>query len=334
MKIEHLNPLLEIAEEITSVPLEQLLTNYKSQDKSGTRISLQQARKPMEAIRDVLSRIVPEALETLPERRLNEFGQALMTLLDGVKQLHEFTFERNQTLDEATKALGQFYSDRVDYNYSKFLDIVWCIIVESLSLYNAQTTTLNVQLTQIRDAIDEAIAAKEKIDNILVAAQEEIQESTASKHSIIFSGQADIHGKSAKSWKYASIVLIIILMVGLFTSFWYILKIPNELRVVAGVGSFLIVSLVSYCIVLTVRSYFSEKHNETINRHKANCLSSYNTFIEGASEEVRNTILQYTTQTIFSPYNPGYLNKDTMQSPSPILEIVRSISPNGAPLVK
>jgi hypothetical protein len=99
----------------------------------------------------------------------------------------------------------------------------------------------------------------------------------------------------------------------------------NTSKIELGILSGLLISLVSYLIVQCVKSYFAEKHNQVVNQHKANCLGSYNTFIDTATEGVKDWVLQYTTQTIFSSFDPGFLSKELMQSPSPILEMLKSI---------
>ena len=86
-------------------------------------------------------------------------------------------------------------------------------------------------------------------------------------------------------------------------------------------------SLFSYAIVLCVKNYFAEKHNQAVNKHKANCLGTYKTFIDSADDERKQAILLNANQVIFSHQNSGYLAKDTeAQNPSPLIEIVKGIS--------
>ena len=69
-------------------------------------------------------------------------------------------------------------------------------------------------------------------------------------------------------------------------------------------------------------------HNNIINLHKANCLSTYFTFIDSADDNTRQAILQYATQTIYSHQPTGYSGRgsDGTSNPNPIVEIVKNVA--------
>lgn len=101
-------------------------------------------------------------------------------------------------------------------------------------------------------------------------------------------------------------------------------------KIEAGILTAILISFISYGIVQSVRNFFAEKHNEQINQHKANCLGTYNTFINAADEESKSAILHYATQTIFSHQNTGFLSKEgPTQNPNPIFEVIKNMPKTG-----
>lgn len=210
---------------------------------------------------------------------------------------------------------------------TSFRDSLWPSIHSGVSLraFEILNDPATNRLAELDDLMGKIRDAKRDIDAVLETARTEVAKAGVSKHQEIFQNQSQVHRKNAENWGKASIALIILdasIIVGMYFA---VKNAVGTNMITLGILSGLLISLVSYTIVISVKSYMAEKHNEIVNKHKANCLGSYNTFAESASDELRDVILQYTTQTIFSPFNPGYLSKDLMHSPLPVIEMLRTV---------
>jgi orotate phosphoribosyltransferase-like protein len=320
--------LLPQIDEILKTDSDTLITNYKSKN-SPLPLLIRDAKPEISLFKELLSYIKRDGLNLLPYFRLRSLRDALHQIFFHINQINEYTVKPQEAMDQQERAMSQFFRDGSG-NIMSQINIAWPIVMEAVALELRSTSHVIDAITssgEIQELLAQAKETKGQIDGVLKTTQEEIANKGVEKHAEIFRTLSQSHESSARRWRWVSIGIIgsnILAIAGLFCGMLYI---KDHSRIVLGASGILLVSLISYALVLTVRSYFAEKHNAAINRHKANCLSTFQTFADGAPAEIKAVILQYTTQTIFSTYNPGYLSKEPIQSPSPIIEILRTINP-------
>jgi hypothetical protein len=176
----------------------------------------------------------------------------------------------------------------------------------------------------------------ESIQNVLTSARTELADAGVEKHARIFNAEYKSHKASAKSWKNYSIGLIgltvVVMIIFFIIMIWVFDDATSTKRLVeSSVLAALVISMFSYALSLTVKNYFAEKHLESVNRHKANCLSSFNTFVDSADDERKHAVLLQATQTIFSHQKSGFLTKENeITTPNPVVEVVRNFSNSAA----
>lgn len=232
----------------------------------------------------------------------------------------------NETLQEQQKALRYFFEQNADSVWHN-LNIAWPIVMDSITLelkQNSVFTPGDLKQEELHQILNEARKLQSELRSIVDTSRSELGKKGVSIHAEIFYNQAETHRGKASNWQAASVVVLLVNLASIAGLLLAIIRSDESSRIYFAASGILLVSAISYGLVLCVRNFFTEKHNEAINRHKANCLKTYQTFIEGASPEIKNEILQLTTQTIFSTYNPGFLSKEPMQSPSPLMELFRA----------
>lgn len=321
---DNIDKIMEFREYGMKYTTDDLIRNF-IQD--GQPIIVDAARRGIQEYKEVLQWIKIEAIEYLPERFLNDLHRDLHQIDFQIKEINRYEVRTNQNLDTQKQSLGFFFDYSRTDGVLEYLLRVWEVVHLSLSLFNSDSVYSQKIVSEATEAFARVREMREEMQRILDAAKDEITKKGVSKHAGIFETQANSHKKKAKGWRDASIALILfnaLFIIGVFLGV-FLLK-PDD-KITIGISTLLLVSLVSYCVVQTVKNYLAEKHNEAINQHKANCLSSFMTFTEGAPDDVKSMVLQYTTQTIFSNFNPGFLSKEPVQSPSPVLEILRTIGP-------
>jgi hypothetical protein len=275
----------------------------------------------------LLPYISAEALGELPVHRLHELHTALNNIYAKLSELHNFVRTPDRTDQDQQRTFIQFFQNNDAGFYVRSREIAWQGIVEGITLSNRKTLNNTEHIGKANANASEIANILGDMKKLQATAKEEAVKTGISKHAGIFDDQAKTHRTNASLWGFATIILIAANFKLLFY-FYGEVGTVEKVSVQLAILILLVISLVSYGIVVTVRSYFAEKHNQTINRHKANCLGTYETFTESAPDDIKSVILQYTTQTIFSQFNPGYLNssKDPIQSPSPTIELLRTIT--------
>lgn len=317
---------------ILSTTTNELIRNIKTPQKGV--IVYTEIIPEIDAFKELLELIDEESLELLPTERAKRLNDLLVPIFNRIHQIQNTDKDKDKTDAQQKASTITFFVDtsHPDAFFHKQKDEIWSLILESITLKNRkllndrQFNNLVNDLEKTKNNADELYL---KIEAVLKTSQEELSKGGVGKHAKRFQEQASEHTRSAKTWRNWSIAILIANMIFIVALYCFIsLSIEeSNKKIEIGIMSVLIVSILSYSIVLCVRSYFAEKHNELINQHKANCLETYNTFIDSAPEDVKSSILMHATQTIFSHQSPGFLSKEALnQSPSPIMEIVRSVT--------
>jgi len=327
---ELINRIISPATELRDAQYD-LTSNYKGQIAGGTTFQVPKLKAPVDEFKDILEYVSKDALECLPPFRLQELSGYLLPIFAKLSSLHNYKREPDRTDQDQMKQFEAFFTNQNDPAfYLNVLPKIWTIVVESLTLLSTKKisgSALVESLRGIQDYVGKAKGVLDEVNGILATVKAKMTKQGISEHETIFSGQSDRHQLNATIWGIISILLVAgdaCVIMNLYSEVKG-LK-PEEISIQFSVLVVLIISLISYTILVSVKNYMAEKHNQIITKHKANYLGTYDTFAKSAPDEIRNVILQFTTQTIFSQYSPGYLNKDPIQSPSPIIEMLRNVS--------
>jgi hypothetical protein len=157
-------------------------------------------------------------------------------------------------------------------------------------------------------------------------------ETGVSQEAIHFKVDADGHWKAAWYWAAGCVVLttvLVLLSIFLFAR-------PTEM----GEGSsgwvaaqriggrVLLVSVVSSLLVFCAKNFGTSRHNYVVNRHRANALAAFQSFVSGTADaQTRDAILLQAAKSVFSPQTSGYLRKDGEgQGGVGMVEIVRQVA--------
>lgn len=325
---EIIDKIINQSSAILNTDTNKLASNYRNQEiEQGIPFQVTEISSQLDDVKEILKFISRESLSELPLYRLVALNDSIRNVFACIERLSNFKFSQQTPYQEQAREFIDFFKHTSDqHKWIKTREYIWPIIIEAIVLLNNKLSLEGGlgAFTKIQNNLKESEEIKKSLDNILNATRDEISEKGISKHSQIFTNQAVKHKTNSQIWGVVSLLFTLANAGMIILLYNLILRVSNEKLIVLSVLSILLVSLASYLLVLFVRNYFAEKHNEVINTHKANCLSSYNTFIESASDEVKGIVLQYTTQTIFSSFSPGYLNKDSIQSPVPLVEIIRA----------
>ena len=168
---------------------------------------------------------------------------------------------------------------------------------------------------------------KIEAEKALHAVKEQAAEAGVSTNAQIFLTDSAVHAKAAKTWLIATIstsVITLLVAVGfVLLSFKY----KPETTAVAiqyVVSKIILLSTLSFGIFWSARNYKSSKHNETLNKYRANALMTFRAFVEGSEDKtVKDAILLQTSQAAFSNRPTGYESQEKeAQTINPVVEIL------------
>lgn len=336
---EAINNLIKNVNHFINSPVSDLIQNIKAQEKGVLQFN--ELRPGFEDFQEILRKINADYLVYLPEFKFAELERRLKPLFQKVSQIQGTTKNPNQADEYQIRSIINEFIKGLDIgnpNNSGFFirekGPVWDIIIQSITLANEATKT-DVDTRNIKKNLlkieKEAEEIRQRLTSALNSAQTELSKSGVEHHADIFKNQAEQHKENAKKWNNRAIRLLIATL-SLALVFFIIIAFfidPSETKTLieTSVLAALMISFSTYAFTLAIKNYFAEKHNESINQHKANCLSTFNTFIDSADIERKSAILLQATNTIFSHQSSGFLSKENdVQNPNPIVEIVRNIS--------
>jgi len=164
-------------------------------------------------------------------------------------------------------------------------------------------------------------------EKALSAVKEQAAEAGVSSNAQIFINDSSLHGVIAKKWLVATIVIssftLLVATVFVFLSFIYQPQsIPAAIQYV--ISKIILLSTLSFGIFWSAKNYKSSKHNETLNKHRANALMTFRAFVEGSEDAmIKDTVLLHAAQAAFLNRPTGYENQDSEKPAiNPVVEIL------------
>jgi hypothetical protein len=324
--------------QIAATPVSELTRNSKQ----DSTILFQELTNVMNEIVQVFGLVSQREIDRLPLSYQRDFLENAEHIINNVMAV--VTMKKNPKEPEETQkqSATRYFTygpnkrtEAYANSYFSHRDEVWNRIMQAKTLeeeYQRKEDAGVEGLTPLGEARLQANSIVSELEGILGSAKDELAKRGVSVHQELFKEQAVSFGREAltwRSWVQWLLVINVTILLGILAIVLWLneLKVPQ--RVEVGIFGVAVVSLISFALVLCVRNYFASKHNEIVNRHKANCLGTYNTFIDSADSERKAAVLLQATQTIFSHQRSGYLTREAeVSSPNPIVEIIRQ-SPLG-----
>lgn len=306
----------------------------------------EQKHQEVEGLLDELSNVSTESLgrrlELSPDINFEDVVPDFEKMLDVVKQLHDRDITRLPTteLDRIKKGLTplqqvinevQAFSlqqenphtacDNIKARIQKMYDDLMSHTMASLAFTATQSTDYDRiereakgVLADVKDTAKEFQSTlqqqKEDAQKALEAVQEQAAKAGVSAHSKNYHDQAFAHEKAGKGWFVATVVAasatLLAAVAGLVAVFFYTPQTPSEaIQYVAA--KIVVLAVLWFAIIWCSKNYRSEKHNETLNRHRANSLGTFQTFTEGTSDgPTKDAILVFCAQSAFGHQPTGY----------------------------
>jgi len=194
----------------------------------------------------------------------------------------------------------------------------------------ALTGAVSEANTIVSDAKNSIQIRTQEIEQLAVTAREVAAKSGIAIFRKDFVDEANAHATSAGNWLKATTGLAVTTVV---ISLAYLGFVPHptnafELAQVLTSKILLLATLIS-ATVWCGRLYRTSKHQEAVNRHRANALLTFQAFSQAASDDMtRNAVLLETTRSIFAHAPSDYISEGQASSDGglKVFEMVRGFS--------
>ncbi len=325
---EHISELLQLMDECTSTDIDDLVTNRK-----WGIIDFADCKEDLERVFSVLRPLKEMPLESLEETIIRKVKAHLLVLKENLEAIKNFTVEQPDPPAARTQ---------LSNNLKDAVINVWSSVAPWLGYLAFQAGDVQENLRNISSLRSEAESiladvkkfaedGKNEIKDAIVAAKDAAGEAGVAHYTEDFGGEARNFGIAAGKWLMATGVLADSTVVAAFL-LWYLFAAPYFVDVPELIQlttmKLVILGLLFTATLWCGRMYKAAKHQEAVNRHRANALKTFQAFIEAAGDPTtRDAVLMETTRSIFAITPSGYLGErdSSADSGSKIIEITKAL---------
>lgn len=267
--------------------------------------------------------------DNLPVGVLDGLRQLADQTLAAFNEIRNFNLEAQPSPRPARDQIIEKIKNQYPTHFNKLSSIIAYSVrkgTDFAKLERQGKETLEVQRKIIEDLETKSNQLLSKMQTTLDKLQQAAAKVGVAQHSIHFTNQSDYHKKSSKIWLIATGVIGIATILFAWFSLHNVATSDSVYQIVRfTISRVLIISILSYALVWAGRNYSAHKHNEVINKHRQNALSTFETFVKATDDpETKNAVLLQATHCIFTPQKSGYLGKDSEpSSANRIVEILR-----------
>lgn len=329
--------------------LKQTITGYVSEGVEafvrpdlGPHMAFEPLRGSIAAILTVSQGLLNAPLEALPFHVFRMAETAYSHLEGRLSELKAFDVVAlsNQNVNIMQHHLN--VSTNLEHGDAAFWEQITPVLgfIGAQRLENDPTAaTARSLLRHAEEAVAKATAAGETIDQIVGAAREASIQAGVSKHAALFAAEADRQEQVAKRWLvWTGIFTLLTLLAAGLNLLAHINGWENPPGVAVDAGrldlGLVLAKVFAFSILLSAivwcgRIYKAAKHNAVVNRHRQNALSTFQSFVEGGTDDqTRNAVLLQAAQSVFAPQISGFVTGEPdAAGPAQLIEMVRTIGP-------
>ncbi|MFB3430913.1 MAG: hypothetical protein ABL309_08330 [Phycisphaerales bacterium] len=206
---------------------------------------------------------------------------------------------------------------RVDAVYSSIFDS----LVTPLAFTATQATdyqSLERQaeglITRIKNSAkvfeDEISENSRLAKEALAAIQDQAAKAGVSQNAQYFAQQATTHSESASKWRTAAIwcTLGTFALAGASVASAYLYTPPSIATAIQlTVAKIVVISVALFALIWCTKNYKSERHNQIVNKHRQNALSTFESFVSSTDNDaIKESILLAASNTAFHAVYTGF----------------------------
>ncbi len=207
----------------------------------------------------------------------------------------------------ATNALARDDLARLPGEITSAYNSIFSKLSAALSLAS-QPKGIASEVAEIRESAGKSLAEiKQLVDDAKMAASSMAVAANAKT----FDEEATRNNHALGKWLFGVVAAALAILLFCFDLYYEYKTDPRQVTagqaIQRSVPSVAILSVLYFALVWCARNFRALQHNETVNRHRANSLKTFQVFIQGASSpEVKDAVLTQAAQCIFAPQATGF----------------------------
>jgi hypothetical protein len=336
------NPFANYISQIDAISIEELI----GEARFGAAYSFRDLKPVLEEIKEFAGQLRYIDTSGMAGRTVGKVSSCFQELFNNIQPIRSF--------NPANYGGGNYpniiatYNQQVRNSYDNLFDAALPVLLYSnlrlSGMKNAEVRTSEI-LATLEKRISQQLAILTESEAMLASQKKFTQEVAVTGYGTLFARQALDHDAAARKWLGAAgfFAGIVVMFGGI--NYWNTVKALDEFSKLASSGTiqpnipssltiqFALAKVVLFTIGLSAaywsaRVYRSHRHNSVVNQHRANALTSFQTFVSSTSDsEVKNAVLLQTTSCIYAPQPTGFTSsaEGDGESPLKVLEIVRNL---------
>jgi hypothetical protein len=306
----------------------------------GPGFSFQDARTPMESIKEFVEQLRFLDGTGLPNRLVGKCSTPFQQLLDTIRQIKDFNIA-NFSNQNYRLSLIQQLRDGNDNLVEAAVPVLLYGNLLTSGIKTAQANTHAI-LAEIDKQRGELVGVVKEAGDLLAEQKKFSAEIAIAGYGTLFAKEAREHNTAANKWLMTTGVLAGLMALVAVVNYRISANILDQFSHSSGSQlpqlpasitlQFTLAKVILFTVGLSAaywsaRVYRSHRHNAIVNKHRANALTSFQEFVVSATDpEVKHAILLQTTSCIYAPQPTGFSSGGDTDGESPlkILEIVRN----------
>ena len=324
---ETVNEIIMLVAEITKRDVDDVVRS----DKWG-EYNFDECRDDLESAYSVIRPLPELPLESILQAPAGSIQKQLGALNTAIKNTAEFSVKADNAAHER---------DALAAALIKHAQATWTAIAPWIGYLFFQAEDATEGLKKIRESqghVDNALVSflkkaddgQTQIENAVAAAKEVAGKAGVGHFTEDFANEAEAHNTAAFRWLVATVVFAVAAG-SVAYHFGTAQQVPEEVAAILQYTTMRIVilGLLFTGTVWCGRMYKTNKHQQSINKHRANALQTFQAFVEATKDPaVRDAVLMETTRSIFTIAPSGYLGEidKSPDAGSKIVEVIKAAS--------
>jgi len=301
-------PVIDLGERLEGL-LEYDRSTIYSRDEWGSKLTFHDYQEDFERLFGLVRIFSDLPYELLPDAQLNQIIQAVTTASAHLASIDAFDSSTANNPQQTITSLGN--------QVKTHADAVTVQMAQWISYLAYQKGDVSSNISNLESAIERGEKlvgeAKERVEieeGEIKRIVQQAQDFAGDKGVTIFTQQFDTEAgnnrEEAKNWLKGTISVFALTTIALSIFMYQLTGVGNWyewLSRAALIG--VLITAGTWC----GKNYRILRHQETINRHKANGLKSFLLFRDAADndEATRNAVLMETTRSIFAAPDSGFV---------------------------
>ena len=325
LRTEKIDALKEKLSELAGIDPQSLArTSDLSPD-----INFKDAVPSFEEMLELCKQLNQRDVSRLPTQQLDTIDGAIKFLGGLLNKVRNFTLNQN-TPGDVCQAIITEVQNAYDTVMNPLLLPLAFTATQATDYAKIEREAKGYQTTMKAEAekLSEFITTtRAEAQSALDAVKEQAAEAGVSTNAQTFLTQAKQHKDMASKWAVGTIVMssvtLVAALAGLALAIYYHPQ-GTAATIQFVVSKLIVLSTLSFGILWCARNYRAQKHNETLNKHRANSLMTFRAFVEGTSDDrVKDAILMQAAQAAFSGKSTGFDASDTdARTINPVVEVI------------